>query len=367
MRRLALLVVLQVSLQVSLCQGAAPDWLVASPEGRAEAGKPFELIVVSLLGEPLPEEIDVRLRSDLDERILRLRASGPAQNGRRTYSAVVPAGLAGAVSLDLAGRNSSVLQLAVGQAPGAVLPGTGRRARGEYEPPLSENDPMYFIVGARDGYSARFQLSFKYRLFDTGTGFGRDQPWLSGFYFGYTQNSLWDLSSDSKAFRDTSYRPQLFWKWDRSDEKTFIDSLRIGFEHESNGRDGDRSRSINTAFIRPEWHHSLADGHDLQFTPKLYRYLNKDENPDIEQYRGHVDWRLRYDAAGEWVATLVARRGTVGKGSFLLDLSKRARDLRFGPVGGYFHLQYFTGYGEDILDYNVRRKSQLRIGFAIVP
>jgi phospholipase A1/A2 len=323
--------------------------------------------VVSLADAPLPDEIEVRLRSELDERILRLRAAGPAQNGRRSYSALMPAELAGAVTLELAGRNSSVLQLAVGPAPGEALPGTGRRALGQYEPPLSENDPMYFIAGWREGYSARFQLSFKYRLFDTGTGFGRAQPWLSGFYFGYTQNSLWDLSSDSKAFRDTSYRPQLFWKWDRADEKTFIDSVRVGVEHESNGRDGERSRSINTAFIRPEWHHALANGHEIQFTPKLYRYLEKDENPDIQQYRGHVDWRLRYDAAGEWVATAVARRGTLGKGSVLLDLSRRARDLRFGPVGGYFHLQYFTGYGEDILDYNVRRKSQLRIGFAIVP
>jgi phospholipase A1/A2 len=362
-RCLALIVVLHVC----LCQGAAPDWLIASPEGRAKAGERFELIVVSLRGEPLAEEIDARLRSELDERILKLRAVGPAQNARRTYSAVMPAELAGAVTVDLAGRNSSVLQLALGEAPGAVLPGTGRRAPGQYEPPLSENDPMYFIFGAREGYSARFQLSFKYRLFDTGTGFGRQQPWLSGFYFGYTQNSLWDLSSDSRAFRDTSYRPQFFWKWDRADEKTFIDSLRIGFEHESNGRDGERSRSINTAFIRPEWHHSFANGHEMQFTPKLYRYLEKDDNPDIQQYRGYVDWRLRYDAAGEWVATAVARRGTLGKGSVLLDLSKRARDLRFGPVGGYFHLQYFTGYGEDILDYNVRRKSQVRIGFAIVP
>ena len=363
MRRL----LVALALQVSLTHAASLDWLIASPEPRAVAGEPFELIVVSLRDEPLPEEIDVRLRSEIEERILRLRATGAAVRGRRSYSGVLPAGLSGAVSFDLVERNSSVLQLAVTQAPGARPSLTGRRAPGEYEPPLSENDPMYFIFGVREGYSARFQLSFKYRLFDIGTGFGRDQPWLSGFYFGYTQNSLWDLSSESKAFRDTSYRPQLFWKWDRTDEKTFVDSLRVGFEHESNGRDGPRSRSINIAFIRPEWHYSFGRGHDLQFAPKIYSYLDRDENPDIQHYRGHVDWRLRYDAAGEWVATVVVRRGTLGKGSFLLDLSKRARDLRFGPVGGYFHLQYFTGYGEDILDYNLRRKSQVRIGFAIVP
>jgi outer membrane phospholipase A len=63
----------------------------------------------------------------------------------------------------------------------------------------------------------------------------------------------------------------------------------------------------------------------------------------------------------------VARRGTQRKGSLLIDLSKRARDLRVGPISGYWHVQFFTGYGEDILDYNVRRKSQVRFGFAIVP
>jgi outer membrane phospholipase A len=346
---------LLAALQVSLCQAAEPHWLIASTQPAAAAGEAFEVIVVSLRGEALPEVIDARLRSELDERIVELAATAPAAAGRRTYSARMPAGLAGTVSLELAGRSSSVLQLSV------------TRPLGPYEPPLSENDPMYFIFGAREGYSARFQLSFKYRLFDTGTGFGRDQPWLSGFYFGYTQNSLWDLSSESRAFRDTSYRPQFFWKWDRADEKTFIDSLRLGFEHESNGRDGPRSRSINIAFIRPEWHHRRSNGHQLQFTPKVYSYLEREENPDIHHYRGYVDWRLRYDAAGEWVTTMTARRGTAAKGSLLLDVSRRARDLRFGPVGGYFHLQYFTGYGEDILDYNLRRRSQVRLGFAIVP
>lgn len=343
------------ALHVCLCHAAEPDWLIATSQTQVAAGERFVLILIAARDQELPDEVEVRLRSDADEIILPMKATGPAHGARRTYAAPMPAGLWGTLTVELAGRSSSVLQLAVA------------RPLGPYEPPLSENDPMYFILGAREGYSARFQLSFKYRLFDLGSGFGRDQPWLSGFYFGYTQNSLWDLSSESRAFRDTSYRPQFFWKWDRADEKTFVDSLRVGFEHESNGRDGPRSRSINIAFVRPEWHHRRGNGHALQFTPKIYSYLDRDENPDIHHYRGYIDWRLRYDAAGEWVGTMRARRGTTGKGSLLLDLSRRARDLRFGPVGGYFHLQYFNGYGEDILDYNLRRKSQVRIGFAFVP
>jgi outer membrane phospholipase A len=340
-----------------------PAWLIASPDGRASAGEEFEVIVISTAGEPLPDELDLRLKTAVEERIVPMRAVAPEAERRRSYLASMPPGLAGAVSLDLAGRSSSVLTLMVSDDGGFRA---GRRP-GEYEPPLSENDPMYFVLGARDGWSARFQLSFKYRLFDFGSGFGRERPWLSAFYFGYTQNSLWDLSSESKAFRDTSYRPSIFWKWDREDAKTFIDSLRLGLEHESNGRDGANSRSINVAFARPEWHWTLANGHQVQFTPKLYAYLEREENPDIADYRGHVDWRLRYDAAGEWIVTAVARNGKLDKGSLQLDVSKRARDLKFGPVSGYFHAQYFNGYGEDILGYNVKRNSQIRFGFAIVP
>jgi outer membrane phospholipase A len=279
----------------------------------------------------------------------------------------MPAGMSGPVAIDLVGQASSVLVLRVAPKPDAVRTLTDKRAPEEYEPPLSENDPTYFVLGARSGYTARFQLSFKYRLFDQSVGFGQDRPWLSGLYFGYTQNSLWDLSSQSRAFRDTSYRPSLFWKWERTDDKTWIDAARFGIEHESNGKDGDRSRSINMLFIRPEWHWGLRNGDSFQFTPHVHKYFDKGDNPDIAAYRGYVDWRARYDASGEWIATGVTRIGTSGKGSLLIDFSKRTRDLRFGPVGGYLHVQYFNGYGEDILDYNVRRKPQLRVGVAIVP
>lgn len=352
-------------------QAQAPQWLIGAVRPSLSSGAPFEILVAAPPDEELPDRLDARLKSGADERVVPVEAAAVASGGQRRYVGTLPAGMAGTLTLELAGRDSNPIVLLVDAGAPAprrgVLDALASRASGDAEPPLSENDPMYFVVGPRGGYSARFQLSFKYRLFDQGTGVGRDRPWLAGFYFGYTQTSLWDLSEKSRPFRDTSYRPSLFWKWERTDDQRWIDGLRAGLEHESNGGGEARSRSIDTVFLRPEWRWKLKDDARLEFAPKFVHYLDKDENPDIERYRGYVDWRVRYDTGLNWIATGVARVGTSGKGSLLLDLSRRVRDLRFGPVGGYLHFQVFSGYGEGILDYNLRRKAQIRVGFAIVP
>jgi len=346
---------------------AQGGWLLSSKSGNVESGRPFEVVVVAPPNHSLPAELDARMKVDVAEITLTLKAAGPPENGRRLYTAQMPLSASGPVTLQLSDFPSNVLVVVTSRRGDAVQTLTGLGAGGR-EPPLSENDPMYFVIGTRGGTSARFQLSFKYRLFDVDVGYGQEQPWLSGLYFGYTQNSLWDLEGESKAFRDTSYQPSLFWKWERTADG-WLDGARLGLEHESNGGQGERSRSINTAFVRPEWRWKVAEVGSFAFTPKIYAYLDKEENTDIDDYRGYVDWRARYDSpAGTWVATTVVRVGTAGgKGSVLLDLSRRVRDVKFGPVSTYLHLQYFAGYGESILDYNVKGKSQLRIGFAIVP
>jgi outer membrane phospholipase A len=345
----------------------AQDWIIASATSRVDAGARFEIVVSAPQGQSYPDELIALVAVDVAEIVLTLRPVGPAQGGRRVYAATMPVTASGPVTMRLADRPSNVLVL-VARRPDAVKALGGRSIADEPEPPLSENDPMYFVAGTRGGGNARFQLSFKYRLFDVSAGFGQERPWLSGLYFGYTQNSLWDLSTESKAFRDTSYRPSLFWKWERADQaRALFDAARLGLEHESNGDEGGRSRSINIAFVRPEWRWRLEQGASFEFTPKLYSYLDKEENTDIDDYRGYVDWRARFDSGGNWIVTGVMRYGTAGKGSVLVDLSRRTRDLKFGPVSGYLHMQFFAGYGESILDYNVRRKSQLRFGFAIVP
>ena len=233
--------------------------------------------------------------------------------------------------------------------------------------PLQPYEPMYFIVGARGETTARFQLSFQYRLFDSDKGWGAHVPQLARLHFGYTQTTVWNLSDDSKPFHDTSYRPAFFWAREgEAGDWLPLDALRLGVEHESNGQSGAQSRSINIAFARPEWRWALEGGRSIEFTPKIYGYLDKEENPDIQKYRGYVDWRLRYGTEERsWVA--MARIGTSGKGSLTLDWFELARGRGPGLVGGYFHVQFFTGYGEDILDYNKRYKSQIRFGFALVP
>jgi outer membrane phospholipase A len=39
----------------------------------------------------------------------------------------------------------------------------------------------------------------------------RSKAFLDNLYFAYTQASIWDLSADSRPFRDTTYSPQLFY------------------------------------------------------------------------------------------------------------------------------------------------------------
>jgi phospholipase A1/A2 len=357
-----------LALAFALATGSAlaadPAWLLVAPQ-RVVSGESFEVIVVAPLNEPLPDELSLRVKVDVVELQISAHALGEARGTRRRYAGTMPSESGGPATLSLAGRDSNAVAIAIARRD-AMQRLTGREGAAE-EPPLSEEDPVYFVLGAHQGANARFQLSFKYRLFDPTTGFGATQPWLVGFYFGYTQSSVWDLSADSKPFHDTAYRPALFWNWRRVDQRTWIDGARLGFEHESNGQAGPTSRSINVLFVRPEWRWSAGRGGAIEFTPKFYGYVSKRENPDIARYRGYVDWRVRHDVGGEWITTAVARVGTAGKGSLLLDMSRRTRDVKVGPLSGYLHLQYFTGYGESILDYNVRRPWQLRVGLAIVP
>jgi len=367
---------------------ALADWLLQPDSDRAKAGEPIDVVVYVLndtqkpIAEGMPLKLPADLRAANGAETATFEAidapanlSAPIAPGafrKQRYRARMPASLSGTVQISLERVPGALAHVAVDRADGKPIPvdtDVALRVDTVPEPALSPHEPMYFLFGGRGANTARFQLSFKYRLFDERGLLPQAVPGLDKIHFGFTQTSLWDIGGSSAPFRDTSYKPSLFYHDPQvlsSAGGRFLMGLQAGFEHESNGRDGLRSRSINIAYVKPSWRWFLDDEHYFSVAPKIYSYLERDDNADIGQYRGHTDLELRYGKRDGWLFSSLLRKGNGAGHSMQLDASYPLRQPFFANAGGYVHFQYFTGYGETLLDYNVRRSPQLRIGFSIV-
>jgi len=236
---------------------------------------------------------------------------------------------------------------------------------------LSPDEPLYFVVGWRDGTNAKFQLSFKYRFVNPDGDITHGVPFFSRVYFGYTQTSLWDLESDSKPFFDTSYRPSLFYRHERLHE--WGDGrgwwwAQVGIEHESNGQGGDASRSLNTVYVQPvlELDRALGTAH-LTVAPRVWAYVGSlDDNPDLPDYRGYGELRLAVTGRSEWQVAATGRVGTSGKGAVQVDFTYPLDRLFLRSLDAFVHVQVFNGWGESLLTYDQRLPWQVRIGFAAI-
>jgi outer membrane phospholipase A len=374
-----------------LAAPAQADLLLATRQTVIDPGLPFTLTVVATAGEALSDELKARVIVGARAADLTLRAAEPSQGGRRDYSAVFPTDLDGTGRLELTSAASSVLLVQLRPAPlaaGAVAittPGATRPAAADdqdAEPAgvvnlgrnrigLGTHEPVYFVAGSRGDTTARFQLSFKYRIFDP-EGWATELPLgelLTGLHFGYTQTSTWDWSSDSKPFRDTTYKPSFFYEFGpyRQIGSRHTVSAQAGYEHQSNGRDGSESRSIDTLFVKPSWRWDVDHNTHIGASVKLFDYTDRDPtNRDISRYRGYALVGLEVGNDDGWLLKAESYPGD--QGSLQLDLSYRLkrRLLADAGAGGFLHFQYFNGYGESLIDYNRSGPAQLRVGFSIV-
>lgn len=233
------------------------------------------------------------------------------------------------------------------------------------------HDPIYIIYGNEDR-GAKFQFSFKYRILGADAKLGERVPALRRLYFGYTQRSLWDIDADSSPFYDTSYLPELMFE---SQNVLDADSpggfkwmgYQAGLRHESNGRSGPTSRSMNTVYFRPGVAFGRFDSWHVILAPRISHYISDlSNNPDIKRYRGNVEMQaiLGYDDGPSLVLT--SRLGRDGdKGSLQADLNIPVKFDRMFDFATYVLVQYWQGYGESLLDYNVE-SSAVRIGFSLV-
>lgn len=234
---------------------------------------------------------------------------------------------------------------------------------------ISGYEPFYFIAGPKYP-TARFQISFKYKLFSDTGYLAKTFPALKGLHLAYTQSSLWDLDSTSKPFVDTSYKPEVFYRMTHVDGGRWADWFRLdlqaGLQHESNGKAGADSRSLNIGYVEPTFWVGNEDGFRLSLAPRVFAYLDRlDENPRIKDYRGHIGVRSTLGWGKGLLLSAFGRLGDDGnKGSLQLDLSYPLMRVLYGNLGLYLYSQYFVGYGESLLRYD-ERSWAVRFGFAI--
>ena len=240
------------------------------------------------------------------------------------------------------------------------------------------HEPVY-IAGGDEDPSTKFQLSFKYQVFDPNGPLAQKAPGLDGLFFAYSQTSLWDLGAASSPFFDNSYRPEVLVSYDDLDrylldpdgDRALPDWMRLGlqagYRHESNGRDNEDSRSFNILYVRPIVTLSAENGWFVSVAPRLFTYIfNLDDNPDIDDYRGHAEVRVVAGRGGGLQFALTAKLGDqLDKSSYQIDASFPLRQLSVGNLDFYFFTTYFTGYGESLLNYN-KDGSSLRFGIALV-
>ncbi|MFC0399098.1 phospholipase A [Paraburkholderia rhizosphaerae] len=251
------------------------------------------------------------------------------------------------------------------QPSNSLIPDLGRFLAGR----ISPYEPTFFADGwDSHGHNlAKFQISFMFRFILPEDP--RSRSFFDNLYFGYTQSSLWDLGEYSAPFRDTSYMPALFYYLpDTGWKASWFTRLGMmaGYEHESNGRDGEESRGVDILFVKPIFEFGDLTANHFKVEPKVYWYQHiAGENGNITDYRGYVDLKVTYGSPDGWQLAATMRKGTKSTyGSIDTQFTYPLAKLFGSAAAGYLFVQYFNGYGEDILDYNQHRWVA-RIGFSV--
>jgi len=188
-------------------------------------------------------------------------------------------------------------------------------------------------------------------------------------WVAYSQTSLWQAwnSEDSSPFRSTNYKPEVFYilpwkdKWDFLPGDAQVRFAKAGLAHESNGQRKPDSRSWNYIYFggAAEWGPVIWETTWKQW---INETGDEDDNPDLVRYRGNFENRFSWrDSLSTFSLTRITRELSWDKGSWQFDFTHPVNSSK--PDGLRFYIQFFSGYGETLLDYNHR---QNRIGFGFL-
>lgn len=248
-------------------------------------------------------------------------------------------------------------------APGEKINSDSLRRDFDRQPYFGLYKDNYFVFGpsigpkpTKENTNIKFQISIAQRLTRSTLPLG------TYLYLFYTQKVFWNVLENSMPMTDLNFNPGIGLAKPLFVKNRFIGKLIFCVEHESNGRDGDASRSWN----------KISLGANIMIDPMLMVHgkvwipiVDGMNNKDILDYSGIYQVGMQVFSSNRrfnGAVTLVKRRGWNLNYNTVLELSYRLwkRDNQF------IFLQYYNGYGEGLLEYN-KFHSQLRVGIVIKP
>lgn len=201
----------------------------------------------------------------------------------------------------------------------------------------------------------KFQISIQQRIVKGSL------PYNTFLFLTYTQKSFWSIYKKSKPFSDNNFNPGV----SMSSFVLVDDKLRgivvFSIEHESNGRDSIHSRSWNYTAL------SYTHFYNIWFSSqvKLWKgWINEKNNSSLMTYKGYGLLALNYQSKSDrlWVSLILNPTNKFNNVNTTVEIN-------FKPganVNQFLFLQYFSGYGENMLDYT-HYLSMVRLGICIKP
>ena len=202
----------------------------------------------------------------------------------------------------------------------------------------------------------KFQISFHHRLTKS------ILPLHSHLFLQYSQKAIWNVFEESLPFHDLNFNPGIGIQNLVVYNGKLVGNGTIMLEHESNGRDGEASRSWNKVTVS---YAAVIDPQLEVYAKTWIPIIDGQQNKDILKYCGIFQAGSQFISADRrWVAdvTFVKRQGWNLNFNTILNVGFRfsKRDNQ------YLMLHFYDGYGENLLDYN-KYHCRLRIGLLIRP
>lgn len=220
----------------------------------------------------------------------------------------------------------------------------------------------YFIFGpslshpSKQNSNIKFQISIAQRLTRASL------PWNTYLYLFYTQKCFWNILENSMPMTDLNFNPGVGITKPLFVKDRYIGKLTFLVEHESNGRDSIQSRSWNRVALAA----NVMVTHNLMVHGKIWApIVDGEHNKDIVRYCGFFQFGAQVLSNNRRFIggiTLVKNGRWNLSSNVIVDLAYRI----FRQENQYLFLQFYSGYGEGLLEYN-KYHLQARVGLLIRP